>query len=159
MRYDTYMILLFVLVFSLIGTVVFMNISEGIDNPVVKGITLFTSICFIVFIGIRVSIWIDIHDMRMNSITNSLIDCFTLDYRLKTDKNVKFAIRFKHNTFLVNFTLTTLYNNVIVDVFESGNIFKLKTLEKIKNELTGRDFEKYEAICYNKYLEKVIDKL
>ena len=118
-----------------------------------------TAVVLILLSGLSVASWINKHDANINLISAKLISHFTLDYRLEVHKNLRFAIRFKHNLAWLNFTITTLYNDIPVDVFESGNLFRIKTAEKVSNELLNWDLEKHEVVCYNKYLEKMIDKL
>jgi hypothetical protein len=160
MSSNKYCIIAYILFFTFIPTGIVVLIRDNIiDNSILKLYLAFTAVVLILLSGLLVASWINKHDANINLISAKLINHFTLDYRLEKHNNLRFAIRFKHNVAWLNFTITTLYNDIPVDVFESGNLFRIKTAEKVKDELLNWDLEKHEAVCYNKYLEKVIDKL
>lgn len=159
MSSNKYCIIAYILFFTFIPTGIVVLIRDNIDNSVLKLCLAFTAVVLTLLLGLSVASWINKHDANINLISAKLISHFTLDYRLEKHNNLRFAIRFKHNVAWLNFSITTLYNDIPVDIFESGNLFRIKTAEKVRDELLNWDLEKHEAICYNKYLEKVIDKL
>lgn len=159
MSSNKYCIIAYILFFTSITTGIVVLIRDNIDNSVLKLCLAFTAVVLTLLSGLSVASWINKHDANINLISAKLISHFTLDYRLEKHNNLRFAIRFKHNIAWLNFSITTLYNDIPVDVFESGNLFRIKTAEKVRDELLNLDLEKHEAVCYNKYLEKVIDKL
>lgn len=162
MSSNKYVILAYILFFTVITTGITVFIRDNIDNSILKFCLAFIAVALTVLSSALVANWINRHDAHINLISTKLITYFTFDYKLKSREihdNLKFAIRFKHNDFWLNFSIITLYNDIPVDVFESGNLFRMKTAEKVKDELLNWDLIKHEAVCYNKYLEKVIDKL
>ena len=159
MSSNKYCIAAYILIFTSLTTGIVVLIRDNIENDIVKFCFALVAVVLTILLGLSVASWINKHDANINVISAKLISHFTLDYRLEVHKNLRFAIRFNHNVAWLNFTITTLYNDIPVDVFESGNLFRIKTAEKVSNELLNWDLEKHEVVCYNKYLEKMIDKL
>lgn len=146
---------------ALVSNAVLITIASSSENNVLRTIAAILSIGVVIGGGSAVANWFNTHDGKLNVIGNDLIEYFSWSYADKYPDicdRLKFAIKFNRNVLFLNFTLTTLYNGIPVDVFESGNILSMKKAKALLDELKAKDLVKHEAICYNKYLEKVIDK-
>lgn len=150
-----------VLGIALVSSAVLITLASNSENSVIRTIASILSVGTVICSGSAIANWFNSHDEKLNVIGNDLIEFFTWSYTNKYPDicdRLKFALKFKHNVIFLNFTLTTLYNCIPVDVFESGNILSMKKAKVLLDELKAKDLVKYEVICYNKYLEKVIDK-
>lgn len=146
---------------ALVSNAVFLTLISESENNVLRTIAAILSIGVVIGSGSAVANWFNIHDGALNVIGNDLIEYFSWSYCDKYPDicdRLKFAIKFNRNVIFLNFTLTSLYNGIPVDVFESGNILSMKKAKALLDELKAKDLVKHEVICYNKYLEKVIDK-
>ena len=146
---------------ALVSSAVLITIASQSENSVIRTIAILLAIGTVIGGGFAVANWFNVHDGKLNVIGNDLIEYFTWSYCNKYPDicdRLKFALKFNSNVVFLNFTLTTLYNGIPVEVFESGNILSMKKAEALLNELKAKDLVKHEVICYNKYLEKVIDK-
>lgn len=146
---------------ALVSSAVLITLASGSENSVIRTIASILSVGTVIGSGTAIANWFNSHDGELNVIGNDLIEYFTWSYSNKYPDicdRLKFAIKFNRNVIFLNFTLTTLYNDIPVEVFESGNILSMKKAKALLDELKAKDLVKYEVICYNKYLEKVIDK-
>lgn len=146
---------------AFLSIIVFITLADNSENSVIRTIASMLSVGTVICSCSAIADWFNRHDGELNVIGNDLIEYFTWSYSNKYPDicdRLKFAIRFNRNVIFLNFTLTTLYNGISVDVFESGNILSMKKAKALLDELKAKDLVKYDVICYNKYLEKVIDK-